>query len=136
MYTCIYITGGKAQGAPEGSIRVPGLFRWPGVLPSGKTIDVPISTMDIFPLVAHAAGVSVPKDRPIDGKDILNVLKGDVQKSPHEFMFHYCDDIIHAARYIPTSGTLYIIIQSNRAMLCETGGLMHQRKVSTQDCAG
>ncbi|XP_052805175.1 steryl-sulfatase-like [Mya arenaria] len=96
--------GGKAHGAPEGGIRVPGIFRWPAVLPAGRTVDAPVSLMDLFPLVAKAAGIALPDDRVIDGHDILPLLKGESDVTPHEFMFHYCGSILAAVRYIPKTG--------------------------------
>lgn len=55
--------GGKAMGGWEGGIRVPGIFRWPGVLPAGRVISEPTSLMDIYPTVVHLAGGVVPQDR-------------------------------------------------------------------------
>lgn len=51
------------MGGWEGGIRVPGLFRWPGILPAGKVIDEPTSLMDIYPTLVHLAGGTVPQDR-------------------------------------------------------------------------
>ena len=37
----------------------------------------------------------------------MPLLQGKEDKSspaPHEFMFHYCGDVIHSARYTPTQG--------------------------------
>lgn len=55
--------GGKAMGGWEGGIRVPGIFRWPGVLPAGKIINEPTSLMDIYPTVVNLAGGVLPQDR-------------------------------------------------------------------------
>ncbi|XP_078218553.1 arylsulfatase D isoform X3 [Callithrix jacchus] len=55
--------GGKGMGGWEGGIRVPGIFRWPGVLPAGRVIDEPTSLMDVFPTVVQLAGGEVPQDR-------------------------------------------------------------------------
>lgn len=57
------ITGGKGMGGWEGGIRVPGIVRWPGVLPAGTVIDEPTSLMDIYPTVVQLAGGTVPQDR-------------------------------------------------------------------------
>jgi len=51
------------MGGWEGGIRVPGIVRWPGVLPAGAVINALTSLMDIFPTVVHLAGGVVPQDR-------------------------------------------------------------------------
>ncbi|NWW40830.1 ARSD Arylsulfatase, partial [Panurus biarmicus] len=91
--------GGKAMGGWEGGIRVPGIFRWPGVLPAGTVIDEPTSLMDIYPTVVNLAGGAVPQDRVIDGRDLLPLLRGRVAHSEHEFLFHYCGTHLHAVRW-------------------------------------
>lgn len=47
----------------EGGIRVPGIFRWPGVLPSETEINKPTSLMDVFPTLVHLGGAELPTDR-------------------------------------------------------------------------
>lgn len=44
-------------------IRVPGLLRWTGMLPTWKDIDEPTSNMDIFPTAVKLAGGTAPGDR-------------------------------------------------------------------------
>ncbi|XP_048790470.1 arylsulfatase D-like isoform X3 [Lagopus muta] len=91
--------GGKAMGGWEGGIRVPGIFRWPGVLPAGRAISEPTSLMDIYPTVVHLAGGVVPQDRVIDGRDLMPLLQGTVEHSEHKFLFHYCGTHLHAVRW-------------------------------------
>ncbi|NXE80945.1 ARSD Arylsulfatase, partial [Cochlearius cochlearius] len=91
--------GGKGMGGWEGGIRVPGVFRWPGVLPAGAVIDEPTSLMDIYPTVVHLAGGILPQDRVIDGRNLMPLLQGRAQKSEHEFLFHYCGSYLHAVRW-------------------------------------
>ncbi|MXQ97458.1 hypothetical protein E5288_WYG019727 [Bos mutus] len=91
--------GGKGMGGWEGGIRVPGIFRWPGVLPAGRVIHEPTSLMDIFPTVVHLAGGQVPQDRVVDGRDLLALLQGTARHSDHEFLMHYCESFLHAARW-------------------------------------
>ncbi|XP_069731815.1 arylsulfatase D-like isoform X2 [Phaenicophaeus curvirostris] len=100
--------GGKGMGGWEGGIRVPGIVRWPGVLPAGKVIDELTSLMDIFPTVVHLAGGAMPQDRVIDGRTLLPLLQGTVVHSGHEFMFHYCGVFLHAVRWHQKdSGTIW-----------------------------
>uniref|UniRef100_UPI00398F0CF1 arylsulfatase H-like n=1 Tax=Pristiophorus japonicus TaxID=55135 RepID=UPI00398F0CF1 len=93
--------GKKGLAGWEGGIRVPGIFRWPGLLPSNKKIDEPTSLMDIYPTIANLAGASLPQDRVIDGRDLMPLLEGDAQGSVHEFLFHYCGNALTAARWNP-----------------------------------
>jgi len=72
----------------EGGIRVPGIVRWPGMVPAGSVSTELVSTVDIFATVAALAGAEVPRDRVIDGKDLSGVLfRGEA--GPHECLFHY-----------------------------------------------
>nr|XP_019570134.1 PREDICTED: arylsulfatase E [Rhinolophus sinicus]XP_019570135.1 PREDICTED: arylsulfatase E [Rhinolophus sinicus] len=91
--------GGKGMGGWEGGIRVPGIVRWPGVLPAGRVIQEPTSLMDVFPTVVQLAGGQVPQDRVIDGRDLLPLLLGKAQHSDHEFLLHYCESFLHAVRW-------------------------------------
>ncbi|KAJ1057384.1 hypothetical protein K5549_022009 [Capra hircus] len=96
--------GGKANNW-EGGIRVPGIFRWPGVIRAGLEIDEPTSNMDIFPTVAKLAGSPLPQDRVIDGRDLMPLLQGRAQRSEHEFLFHYCNFYLNAVRWHPPNST-------------------------------
>ncbi|KAM6149246.1 arylsulfatase L-like [Rhynchocyon petersi] len=91
--------GGKGMGGWEGGIRVPGIFRWPGVLPAGHVIHEPTSLMDVFPTVVQLGGGQVPQDRVTDGHDLTALLLGTAQHSDHEFLMHYCEDSLHAVRW-------------------------------------
>nr|XP_020642654.1 arylsulfatase H-like [Pogona vitticeps] len=100
--------GGKGMGGWEGGIRVPGIVRWPGMVPANTVLDEPTSLMDIYPTVAHLAGASMPQDRIIDGKNQIALLQGTVQHSEHKFMFHYCGSYLHAVRwYQKESGAVW-----------------------------
>uniref|UniRef100_A0A2K6GK45 Arylsulfatase D n=1 Tax=Propithecus coquereli TaxID=379532 RepID=A0A2K6GK45_PROCO len=90
---------GKGMGGWEGGIRVPGIFRWPGVLPAGRVVAEPTSLMDVFPTVVQLGGGQVPQDRVIDGHSLVPLLQGEDVHSAHEFLFHYCGKYLHAARW-------------------------------------
>ncbi|XP_052046413.1 arylsulfatase L isoform X2 [Apodemus sylvaticus] len=91
--------GGKGAGGWEGGVRVPGIFRFPGILPRGRVLAEPTSLMDIFPTVVRLGGGALPEDRVIDGRDLLPLLRGETPRSAHNFLFHYCGDVLHAARW-------------------------------------
>jgi arylsulfatase A-like enzyme len=44
----------------EGGIRVPFVVQWKGVLPAGRTLEEPVSALDILPTALAAAGVPPP----------------------------------------------------------------------------
>jgi arylsulfatase A-like enzyme len=66
----------------DGGMHVPCAMSWPGVIPPGQTIDDLLMTADILPTICGVAGVPVPQDRIIDGKDVLPVAMKRA-KSPH-----------------------------------------------------
>jgi len=67
---------GRKRAVYEGGIRVPGIVRWPGHVPAGKTNDVPVIGSDWFATCCRIADVPLPKDRVIDGGDILPAWDG------------------------------------------------------------
>ncbi len=70
----------------EGGIRVPFAVQWPARLPAGVVLQDLVSSLDIFPTVAAAAGLSLPTDRVHDGLDITPYLAGE-QASPSRTLF-------------------------------------------------
>ena len=94
-------TGGLNGGkycTMEGGHRVPGIFRWPGVIPPGQVSDVTLTSMDLLPLFCELADVKSPSDRKIDGKNIAPILKGESTASPHEFLYFYNGTNLQAVR--------------------------------------
>jgi len=63
----------------EGGIRVPAVLRWTGKLNPG-TVDAVISVNDIYPTIAHIAGIKIPADAEIEGVDAWQAIssKGTV----------------------------------------------------------
>ncbi|CAH1269202.1 STS [Branchiostoma lanceolatum] len=96
--------GGKGQGGSEGGIRVPTVMQWPRKIKGGTTVREPTSQMDILPTMAGLIGARLPADRPMDGRDLMPLVEGQTDISPHEFMFHYCGRYLHAVRYRPRQG--------------------------------
>lgn len=67
---------GRKRSMYEGGIRVPGIVRWPGRIPTGTTSDHPVIGSDFFATVCAATGTPPPRDRTIDGVDVLPILTG------------------------------------------------------------
>jgi len=66
----------------EGGVRVPFIVHWPGRVPAGKTFDGIVSSMDVFPTFANAAGAALPAG--LDGVDLMPFLRGEKTGNPHE----------------------------------------------------
>ena len=71
----------------EGGIRVPFVMRWTGRLPSGGVYRHPVSSLDILPTAAAAAGAPLPSGRKIDGVNLLPYAAGKNAKPPHERLY-------------------------------------------------
>lgn len=85
--------GGSAGGlrgmkgtSYEGGYRVPMIARWPGQIAADKTIDALATTPDLFATVLDAQGIAAPSDRTIDGQSLLPLLRGQTERTPHEFI--------------------------------------------------
>ena len=70
----------------EGGIRVPFIVSWPDKFEGGRKIETPVIAMDILPTAVAAAGLKLPADNTLDGKNILPVLEGKVDIL-HEDLF-------------------------------------------------
>jgi arylsulfatase A len=82
----------------EGGFRVPFLARWPGIIPPATTHSSLSVNFDLFATCVNLAGVSLPADRIIDGKNILPLLKGE-EITPHDTFFYYDTRRVVAVRH-------------------------------------
>lgn len=71
----------------EGGVRTPFFARWPKVLPAGQKVETPVGHVDLFATAAAAAGGELPKDRVIDGVDLVALARGEKQAKQHEALF-------------------------------------------------
>jgi arylsulfatase A len=84
---------GMKSEVREGGIRVPSLWRWPGKLREDVVNDDLLSVTDILPTLCAVAGAQVPKDRIIDGVDVVKALKGEAWERPDPlYSFFYRTD--------------------------------------------
>ena len=73
------------------------VIRWPGKIPSGKSNDELMTTMDLLPTFAKLADAAIPTDRVIDGKDIWPTLTGAAQ-TPHAAFYYHRGNTLAAVR--------------------------------------
>ena len=61
----------------EGGIRVPMFVKWPARIAAGTTVESPVAHIDLLPTLAAAAGVDLPSDRVIDGRNMIPAATGE-----------------------------------------------------------
>ena len=71
----------------EGGMHVPFLAKWPSQIKKGTRFLSPIHHIDIFHTIAAAARASVPKDRKLDGVDLIPYIQGKNKGKPHKTLF-------------------------------------------------
>lgn len=94
----------------EGGIRIPTIISIPDNSLKGKSIDVPISTVDFYPTIMELLEM---KDFPeLDGKSFLSVMRGEVDDSlqNRELYWHY-------PHYYPTTTPVSAIREGDWKLL-------------------
>ncbi len=81
----------------EGGIREPFVFQWKGVIPAGQTYREMVMGFDCHATALAAAGIEVPKNKPLDGVNLLPFLTGKQAGRPHDQLF-WRAGAKHAAR--------------------------------------
>lgn len=82
----------------EGGVRVPCIVRWPGQVPAGRVCNEPVMAIDLLPTFTEIVGGRAPQLK-IDGLSIKSVLLNEPgAHSPHEALFFYAGDELHAVR--------------------------------------
>lgn len=83
----------------EGGMRVPGIAWWPSQIQPGVTGE-PANNMDLFSTALALAGAPLPKDVPIDGRDLSPLLLQGQPLAEWPF-FYYRGDQLAACRLGP-----------------------------------
>lgn len=96
----------------EGGMRVPTVMRWPGA-PAGRVSSEIVSSLDVFPTIAAAAGepdvvAKLKKGAKygerdykvhLDGFDQTALFSGTSEKSARDFVFYYDETVLTAIRF-------------------------------------
>jgi len=96
----------------EGGQRVPMIARWPGHVQAGESSDAMAMNIDVFPTLLGLAGLPLPTDRLIDGRDLTALLTQGAP-SPHEQLF-----------YFPVFGSLPEAVRDERFKLLRSSGVL------------
>jgi len=73
----------------EGGVRVPAVVRWPaGSIRGGGKCDAMMGMIDVYPTVKRMAGVTAADPNPLDGRDMLDVIRGKAPP-PKRHWFSY-----------------------------------------------
>jgi len=85
--TAGYFEGSYFTGR-EGSLRTPCIARWPGRIAANRTSNEIVHITDWFTTLLSLAGIALPQDREIDGKDQSDFLSGARERSNRDgFIF-------------------------------------------------
>jgi uncharacterized sulfatase len=89
---------GRKGQSYEGGFHVPMIARWPAGLPTGTECQEPWMNIDLYPTILSLAGVPLPEDRIVDGRNVLDLIAGRESQSPHDALFFYHYDQLEGIR--------------------------------------
>lgn len=72
----------------EGGTRVPFIVRWPGVVPEGKTSNVPTIHVDLYPTLLEVTGAAKPQ-HVLDGQSMVAVWKDPAKPLIRDGIFQH-----------------------------------------------
>ncbi|MDA7680879.1 sulfatase [Verrucomicrobiales bacterium] len=79
----------------EGGIRVPLIIRWPGKIKPKTFDETPVILTDLYPTILEASGISSNVNYPIDGKNLLPLLKNRKKLNDRAIFWHYPNFAFH-----------------------------------------
>lgn len=82
----------------EGGMRVPGIAWWPGTVEAGTIQTQRASTLDLYHTAFSLTGQYAPKDRPVDGRDISNLLNGEAMEEGEPYFYYGLNNRLMAVR--------------------------------------
>jgi len=89
---------GELGDALEGSLRVPGMIKWPGKIPVRKSNEM-VSIHDFFVTFAEMLDAELPNDRYYDGVDQMDFLLGNQENSNREHLMTFVNNELGAVRW-------------------------------------
>ena len=89
---------GELGDALEGSIRVPGMIKWPNRIKPGNSFEM-VSIHDMLPTLATIIGAKIPSDRAIDGIDQSDYFLGETSESNRDHLITFIEGEVAAVRW-------------------------------------
>jgi arylsulfatase A-like enzyme len=87
------------KGMPlEGGMRVPLIVAGPDALPAGRVVETPAMNIDLFPTLVARAGLTPPRDRVLDGRDLWPAITRADAAAPHDALLFFHDKEIDGVR--------------------------------------
>ncbi len=79
---------GRKHSTYEGGIRVAAAARWPiGGIAGGRSVEDPITVLDVYPTLMELAGVENGATHALDGVSVLDLMNGSMQ-GRDDFEYH------------------------------------------------
>lgn len=79
---------GKKGQTDEGGVRSVCYLRWPAGLPAGRTVKPISGAIDLLPTLTALTGVPRVGEKPLDGRDLSPLLKGENVDWPERLIFN------------------------------------------------
>ena len=73
---------GRKGSTDEGGLRSVCYIRWPSGIPGGRTVTQISGAIDLLPTLTALAHVTRVGDKPLDGRDLTALLRGETQEWP------------------------------------------------------
>lgn len=83
----------------EASLRTPCIARWPGKIVAGRKSNEIVHITDWFTTLLTMAGLPVPDDRVIDGKDQSPFLSGEQERSNREGFLYWNGEKLYGVKW-------------------------------------
>jgi uncharacterized sulfatase len=71
------IPRGQRPNMYDNSVKVPTMVRWPGKIKPGSTVTETVTNLDWFPSILAMAGVALPAQAKVRGRNIVPLLQGN-----------------------------------------------------------
>jgi arylsulfatase A-like enzyme len=122
----------------EESIRVPGILRYPGTVPQGRTTDALFTHVDFAPTLLSLCGLPVPGE--MQGTDLSAVAKGESAAAPGSAFFqifgpYHAGGVERAWRGVRTERYMYARWESGPWLLYDLKNDPYEKTNLVQDPA-